>query len=113
MESHIWHLVEPQDAFPFLAGDPPKQLEVEIAGRKLLLIRYKDRLWACDAICPHQDKPLKGSAIGGKGILICPWHRYFFDLQSGKGRNNELNLPVFPVKVSGKQILIGFERQAL
>jgi len=55
------------------------------AGGKLLCLIYADgKLFAVSATCPHAGADLsKGWCAEGK--LICPFHRYQYDLDTGRG----------------------------
>lgn len=55
---------------------------VEVEGEKIALIRHDGAVKAIQDACPHQGGPLsEGSLKDGK--VICPWHRWSFDLDTG------------------------------
>ncbi len=64
------------------------------------------RYYACGAACPHEDGPLGDGALEGTTV-ICPWHGFDFDLESGACRvDRELSVAVYPVRVHGTDVLI-------
>lgn len=44
-----------------------------------------DALVQYSRLCPHMGGPLDQGRIAN-GEVICPWHRYRFDLGTGEGR---------------------------
>ena len=58
------------------------------------------RFYACDAICPHESGPLAEGWLEG-GAVVCPWHGFDFDLQTGRCPVDEnLSIAVYPVRVA-------------
>jgi nitrite reductase/ring-hydroxylating ferredoxin subunit len=58
--------------------------KVVVGGKTLCLIRYEEQLYALSNHCPHAGADLsKGWCDQGK--LVCPYHRYTYHLESGKG----------------------------
>lgn len=40
-------------------------------------------------VCPHMGAPLsEGRYDAKRGVLVCPWHGYEFDAESGEFRRN-------------------------
>lgn len=52
-------------------------------GRAICLTRTAEGYGALDNHCPHQGGPLGDGQIAD-GYVICPWHAYEYDPQSGK-----------------------------
>ena len=54
--------------------------------------RYAVRFWqgrwiAHSAVCPHLLGPLSAGEIDENGDIICPWHGYRFDVETGENRD--------------------------
>ncbi|MEX2207799.1 MAG: Rieske (2Fe-2S) protein [Myxococcota bacterium] len=67
-------------------------LLVELDGRPFRVLALGDELIAHSTVCPHLLGPLEDGARDGDTIE-CPWHRYRFDLRTGRscdGRNLRL-----------------------
>jgi nitrite reductase/ring-hydroxylating ferredoxin subunit len=58
-------------------------LRVELDGRPFRVLALGDELIAHSTICPHLLGPLEDAAPDGD-TLECPWHRYRFDLRTGR-----------------------------
>ena len=70
---------------------------------KLIRIHFhtagNGRFYACSPVCPHEDGPLAEGWLEGDSV-VCPWHGFDFDLQTGRCRINDyLAIPVYPVRV--------------
>ena len=58
-------------------------LRVELDGRPFRVLALGDDLVAHSGICPHMLGPLDDATSDGDTIE-CPWHRYRFDLRTGR-----------------------------
>jgi nitrite reductase/ring-hydroxylating ferredoxin subunit len=57
------------------------------------------RVYACGAVCPHEDGPLADGWVEGDAV-VCPWHGFDFDLTTGRCRvDHGLAVPVYRVRV--------------
>ena len=56
---------------------------IRALGRRLVLINRAGKLFALDAVCPHAAGPLDQGELYD-GALECPWHRFRYDLRTGK-----------------------------
>ena len=95
---------------------------VEVAGRKVLVIRHQGQLYAVNNRCPHMGLPLRGGRPTDDAAIVCPFHRSAFDLATGDvkawspwpplaGRvlgfvSREKALATYPVKVEEDAIWI-------
>ena len=57
--------------------------ELEIVGRKVLLVRVNDRFFATSAQCPHYGVSLAEGLLCGDRV-ICPWHKSVFRVTDGE-----------------------------
>ncbi len=58
-------------------------LIVELGGRRVRVLRQGDELVAHDLLCPHMGGPLDEAKVE-YGRVVCPWHGYAFELESGR-----------------------------
>jgi len=85
-------------------------LDVEVDGNEVLLVHILDGpIKAYQGMCPHQEVLLvDGDWDSDTNLLMCPGHRWEFDLTTGAGTNPEgCQLYEFPVKVEGGEIILG------
>ena len=55
---------------------------VEVGGRRVVLARLGDAVYACDDACAHQGGPLSEGKLSGHR-LACPWHGWMYDVRTG------------------------------
>lgn len=68
---------------------PGEKRLMTIRQRKVLVMRVGDDVYAFQNACPHKAAPLdEGLLHVGRREIICPWHRYRFDLASGASITN-------------------------
>ena len=63
--------------------------EVMVNDKKVCIGLYKDELFACVAQCPHAGGLLADGYIDAFGNIICPVHRYKFNLKNGRNASGE------------------------
>lgn len=72
---------------------------VRAGDRELVLARWNDRIYAVRNVCPHQSQSFESglvrddltsdavgdiSALDDRPVLVCPFHRWQYDLNSGR-----------------------------
>jgi nitrite reductase/ring-hydroxylating ferredoxin subunit len=92
---------------------------VEVAGRRIALVRFEGAIYALDARCPHMGGPLDQGEIY-LGALVCPWHNFRYDPRTGANvfpanvypddlpylREQIKSAEVYPVKVEAGRVLV-------
>ncbi|MFC5283512.1 Rieske (2Fe-2S) protein [Pedobacter alpinus] len=83
---------------------------IEIASKKLCLIKTDDCYYATATKCPHAGADLSKGWCE-KGYLVCPIHRFQYRLENGRGAEGQGDyLPVYPVKDEGDFLIIGIKK---
>ncbi len=84
-------------------------VEAEAEGRSICLARHNGALSALDNWCPHRQGPLGQGWIEG-GAVLCPWHAWAFDLQTGVAALPErATVDVFPLRLEAEDVLIDLQ----
>ncbi|HEY3302676.1 MAG TPA: Rieske (2Fe-2S) protein [Candidatus Binatia bacterium] len=60
---------------------------VALDQRELAIIAHGGKYYAVENSCPHKGGPL-GLGQVKNGVITCPWHRFRFELESGKSVTN-------------------------
>jgi len=55
--------------------------------QELAIIAHNGKFYAVENRCPHKGGPL-GLGPVKNGIITCPWHRFRFELETGKSVTN-------------------------
>lgn len=80
--------------------------QFDINGKSILVCRAGGKLHAVDGICPHRGAQLGTGALQGNAV-ICPWHDWAFDVETGCGLTNPMStLSKYDVSVSDGQIVV-------
>jgi nitrite reductase (NADH) small subunit len=90
------------------ASDAPADgglVQVEAAGREICLANVAGVLRAVDNVCPHRQGPLAEGWIEN-GEVVCPWHGWSFNPETGTCSNATGAVEAFAVKVQGEDVLI-------
>ena len=81
---------------------------VEVSGRPLAIVRIGENVHAFYDACPHKGAPLSQGTVSVKrGELICPWHRFRFDVATGVSVTCESSRArTFPVEISDGEVFV-------
>ena len=100
---------EPDEGFELVCGvdEVPDLMprRVEVNGRGVLVCKTDDGFSAVDEICPHKDRSMRYGVVQ-RGQIICPHHRYKFDLETGRCRRRCPPVAVYEVKVVDGDIYV-------
>lgn len=79
---------------------------VTIGVRAIALYHTTRGFFASDNTCPHRGGPLgEGDLIVNE--IVCPWHLWGFDVESGVCTgNSEVTIVTHEVKIDGDRILV-------
>ena len=61
----------------------------EMNGKKICIAKYKDQVFAFAYKCPHAGGILADGYIDALGNIVCPLHRYKYDLKNGRNVSGE------------------------
>lgn len=86
---------------------------IYIFGRKLCLVHTQSGFSAIDERCPHNGFSLsKGWCSEDGSAIICPLHRYAFDLKTGRSQNGGGGAArVYPIEIREDGVFIGMEER--
>lgn len=96
-----WHQVP-----DFKFTTEPFIKKVKVDGTEILLVSYEGAIHALSSTCPHAGAELSGGWCKD-GKVICPIHRYAYDIKSGRGDAGQNDyVDVYPVDIQGGDIYI-------
>jgi len=71
-------------------------------------------LMACAQKCPHAGGMMAEGHLDALGNIVCPLHRYKFNLQNGRNVSGEgYFLKTFRVEIRKEGVFVGFEENKL
>lgn len=78
----------------------------------IAVFRQRDgRLFATNNACPHRGGPLADGIVGG-GKVICPFHAWKIDLETGRCLGEEVTVRMYPVREVGGRIVVELAKEA-
>ncbi|WP_443939043.1 Rieske (2Fe-2S) protein [Pedobacter sp. MW01-1-1] len=89
------------------AADSMKTVKVD--GKQICIINTAGKIFASQAYCPHAGGHFDGGWCKN-GHLVCPIHRYEYNLETGRGREGQGDyINLYPVEVREDGLYIGFK----
>ena len=111
-KNYTWHKLADNIEALHLPGSGLAELEV--AGKKICISLYKEQLHACASKCPHASGTLAEGYIDNLGNIVCPIHRYRFNLENGRNTSGEgYYLKTYPIEKRADGIFVGIESGGL
>jgi nitrite reductase/ring-hydroxylating ferredoxin subunit len=85
-------------------------LDLEVDDKKITLAKFKDGYFAFAQNCPHASGRMAQGYINPLGQVVCPLHRYAFDMKNGRNTTGEgYFLKTYPVELRPEGLFIGFK----
>ena len=84
----IWHKIAESKAELF-SGTNNDLVELEVVGKSICLVKNQDIIHACVAKCPHAGGKMVEGYIDALGNIVCPLHRYKFNIKNGRNTSGE------------------------
>lgn len=82
----------------------------EAGSKKITLAKIGDNIFACAYKCPHAGGILADGYLETTGNIVCPLHRYKFNVTNGRNVSGEgYYLKVFAVEEREAGLFIGLE----
>ncbi|HEY4099212.1 MAG TPA: Rieske (2Fe-2S) protein [Baekduia sp.] len=96
---------------------------VSVDGRDVGVLRWRGGWYAMRNICPHLGAPLCVGPLQAfltvddpagdeivvdptRPMLMCPWHRWEFDLSTGQSVGGKERVKTYPVRVQDGRVLV-------
>lgn len=87
--------------------DKPFIAKVKVGRKSICLVGFEGQIYALSAVCPHAGADLS-EGLCVKGKIVCPYHRYTYNLATGKGGEGQNDfVKTYPVNIKGNDIYVG------
>lgn len=81
---------------------------VEVKGKKICVARFGEEWFGFAFKCPHAGGFMSDGYIDAIGNVVCPLHRYKFNLKNGRNTSGEgYYLKTYPVQLQEDGLFIG------
>lgn len=88
-----------------------KVTTVNVGRKKICLAHTADGFFAVNDKCPHNGASLGNGYCTAEGSVVCPVHRYHFDLRTGRAKSGLGDfVQTYPIEVRDDGVYIGFEK---
>lgn len=86
---------------------------IQVKGKKICVAKFKEEFFTFVYKCPHAGGILADGYIDALGNIVCPLHRYKYNLQNGRNVSGEgYYLNHWPVELRGDGVYIGMSASA-
>lgn len=83
----------------------------EVTGKKICIAKFNDKIFAFAYKCPHAGGILAEGYIDALGNIVCPLHRYKYDMSNGRNTSGEgYYLRYWPVEIKDEGVYIGMQQ---
>lgn len=107
-----WYKVAESREELFAAGN--KIVEVMAGEKPICVAIHQENLYACAAKCPHAGGRMAQGWLDPVGNIVCPLHRYRFDLSKGRNVSGEgYYLKTYSIEERDEGVFVGVERYGL
>lgn len=81
----------------------------DAGGRKICIIKTGNEFFATQPYCPHAGAAL-GFGMCREGKLVCPYHRYEYDLKTGRGNPGQGDyIDLYPVELRADGLYVAMK----
>lgn len=86
----------------------------DLDGKKICIAKSGDQVFAFAYKCPHAGGLLAEGYIDALGNIVCPVHRYKYDMKNGRNTSGEgYYLRHWPVEIREDGVYVGVEQGGL
>ena len=109
-KKYRWHKLfsseeEMRNNLPYL-----KPVSIHAFGKKICLVHAPDGFYAVRDKCPHNGFALSSGYCTPESSLVCPVHRYHFDLKTGKALSGmATRVETYVIKIFSDGVFLGEE----
>lgn len=86
---------------------------IELNGKKICIGKHKKAFFAFAYKCPHAGGILADGYIDALGNVVCPLHRYKYNMENGRNVSGEgYYLKHWPVEFREDGVFVGMEESS-
>ena len=86
---------------------------VKVNGKNICIGKFKEAVFAFAHKCPHAGGMLADGYIDALGHVVCPVHRYKYDMKNGRNISGEgYYLKNWPVELRENGVFVGMEESS-
>ena len=110
-KKYTWHKIADQIGDLDFADN--KIAIIELKGKKICIGRHNELAFAFAYTCPHAGGFLANGHIDALGNIVCPLHRYKYNMQNGRNVSGEgYFLKHWPVELREDGVFVGIDNSS-
>jgi nitrite reductase/ring-hydroxylating ferredoxin subunit len=83
---------------------------LNVGKKKICLAHTAEGFYAVRDKCPHNGASLGNGYCTNEGSVVCPMHRYHFDLKTGRAKSGLGDyVETYPIEVRDEGLYIGIQ----
>jgi 3-phenylpropionate/trans-cinnamate dioxygenase ferredoxin subunit len=107
-KKYTWHKIA--DHINEISFSENKIAVAELNGKQICIGKFQEEVFAFAFKCPHAGGILADGHIDSLGNIVCPLHRYKYNMQNGRNVSGEgYYLKHWPVETRQDGIYVGVE----
>ena len=107
-KKYTWHKVAESEKEIHFTGNGIAVMEIN--GKAIAITKFEENWFAFTSKCPHAGGLLSDGYIDAIGNVVCPLHRYKFNIKNGRNSSGEgYVLKTYPLQLNEDGIFIGLE----
>ena len=111
-KKYTWHKIA--DHINELSFAENNIAAADMNGKKICIAKFNEAVFAFSYKCPHAGGILADGRIDALGNIVCPLHRYKFNLKNGIDVTGEgYYLKIYPVEIRENGVFVGIEENKL
>jgi nitrite reductase/ring-hydroxylating ferredoxin subunit len=89
---------------------PRRTRSLTVDGKKICIVHGLDGFYAVRDKCPHNGYPLSAGYCTDLNSIVCPIHRYHFDLKTGYAKSGiGARVETYPLEIRENGVFLGIE----
>ena len=111
MTKFKWQKIAESEAdFNAMFSYHPIQL-INLFGTKVCLIKGTNGIYAVNDKCPHNGASLSLGMCNERNEIVCPMHRYPFNLETGKATAGmAISVQTYPIVIQEDGVFVGMKK---
>jgi nitrite reductase/ring-hydroxylating ferredoxin subunit len=107
-----WYKIFPSEQAAKIQVPINRALTVRVGGKKVCIAHTSEGLFAVNDRCPHNGASLGHGYCTDQNSIVCPVHRYHFDLRTGRAKSGIADMvEPYPLDIRENGVYIGFEER--
>ena len=86
--------------------------KINIGNKTICIAHTEEGLFALDDKCPHNGASLSNGKCTTNNAVVCPVHRYQFDLKTGRAKSGLGDVAItYPIKHTEEGVFVGISER--